>query len=106
METKEYRLHADRCFARVSRAFDDVDPDEVEAIGGDGVVTLAFGDGAKFIISRQSATHQVWFAAGARAWHYNYKPEGDTWVDDRDGHDFYKNASALVSAKLGREICL
>jgi frataxin-like iron-binding protein CyaY len=46
----------------------------------------------------------VWFAAGARAWHYNWDEAGARWVDDRDGHALYDNLARVVTEKLGRKV--
>jgi frataxin-like iron-binding protein CyaY len=46
----------------------------------------------------------MWFAAGARAWHYNWS--GDAWVDDRDGHGLIECVSRVISEKLGRDVNL
>ncbi|MBI3818201.1 MAG: iron donor protein CyaY [Planctomycetes bacterium] len=106
MDSQQFRLLADQCFSRLSKAFDDVDPDDLDAMAGDGMLTLEFKDRSKFIISRQSGNHQIWVAAGARAWHYRHDDASGAWVDDKDGHDFYKNVAAIVSAKLGRPLSI
>jgi CyaY protein len=106
VDSQQYRLLADQCFARISAKLDGEDPDEIEVSAGDGFLTLEFGDGAKFIVSRQSATHQIWVAAGARAWHYSHDPNKNSWADDKDGHDLYARLSETVSAKLGRKLAL
>jgi frataxin-like iron-binding protein CyaY len=44
----------------------------------------------------------MWFAAGARAWHYGWN--GDAWVDDRDGHRLEARIVEVVTAKLGHAV--
>jgi frataxin-like iron-binding protein CyaY len=46
----------------------------------------------------------MWFAAGARAWHYDWKDE--RWADDRDGHRLEDNIGRQISDKLGRPVSL
>jgi frataxin-like iron-binding protein CyaY len=46
----------------------------------------------------------MWFAAGARAWHYGWSPDKKTWLDDRDGHDLYERIAEVVSQKVGRPV--
>lgn len=46
----------------------------------------------------------MWFAAGARAWHYGWDEARKTWVDDRDGHELYANIARLLEAKLGHPV--
>ena len=62
------------------------DPDEVDYSVSDGVITIEFADGARYVLNRQTAASQMWFAAGARAWHYDWNEARGAWVDDRDGH--------------------
>jgi CyaY protein len=102
METTEFEKLADLCLARVADWLEDFDPDEVDFETSDGVITLVFPDGGRFVLNRQGGSHQMWFAAGARAWHYDR--QGDTWVDDRDGHDIYANIAEQLGAKLGRTV--
>jgi CyaY protein len=104
LETKQYKLLADECLRRIQARLEREDPDEVEAALGDGMLTIEFAGGSKFIVSRQSATQQIWVAAGARAWHYSPDPVKGTWVDDKDGHDLYTRLAEVVSQKLGRPI--
>ena len=104
MDDATYRLLADRCLDRVADWLEDFDPDELDFSTSDGVVTLEFADGERFVLNRQAGAHQMWFAAGARAWHYDWKPGAERWHDDRDGHELYGNVARVVSEKLGREV--
>jgi CyaY protein len=106
MNQQEYMHLADACLERVARWLEQFDPDELDFTTTDGMVSLQFADGTRFVLNRQSAASQMWFAARARAWHYNWDAARGTWVDDRDGHDFYGNLAAVVSEKLGREVAL
>src|SRR5712691_2280642 len=102
MDESEYRTLADACLQRVARWLEGIDPDEVDYTTGDGMLTLEFPDGARFVLNRQGAARQMWLAAGARAWHYAWK--GGAWVDDRDGHPLFARIAEVVGAKLGRPV--
>lgn len=102
MDQQEYLRHADACLERVAKWLEDFDPDELDYSAADGVVTLEFAGGAKFILSRQAATKQLWLAAGAGAWHYTF--DGSQWLDDKDGHELCGRLAAAVGEKLGREV--
>jgi CyaY protein len=99
-----YQRLADECRAAVAEWLEDFDPDEVDYGTSDGVVTLEFPDGVRFVLNRQAAASQMWFAAGARAWHYNWDEAGRAWVDDRDGHRLLDRVGEVVSEKLGRRV--
>jgi len=104
MDANEFLKLADECLGAVAKWLETLDPDEVDYVTGDGVVTIEFPDGAKFILSRQTATSQIWFAAGARAWHYNRDAAGARWVDDRDGHDVYSRLAEVISDRVGHPV--
>jgi iron-sulfur cluster assembly protein CyaY len=106
MESQQYRLLVDGLLRELASKLGDEDPDELDASLGDGVLTIEFGDGAKFLVSRQSATQQVWVAAGARAWHYSYDPNEKRWADDKDGHGLLERLGEVISQKLGRPVAL
>lgn len=104
MDEKEYLRRADECLSAVAKWLETLDPDEVDYTTGDGVVTMEFPDGGKFILSRQAATKQIWLAAGARAWHYNFDDSMTCWIDDRDGHDLNGRLAEAISERVGRTI--
>ncbi len=104
VDEQDFLRRADLCLERVAAWLEDFDPDEVDFATADGVVTLEFGDGQRFVLNRQAAADQMWFAAGARAWHYDFDAASEAWVDDRDGHDLYQNVALQVSEKLGRTV--
>ena len=104
METREYARLADDCLEGIAAWLEDFDPDEVDFATTDGVVTIEFPDGVRFVLNRQSAASQMWLAAGARAWHYDWNAEASTWVGDRDGHLLLDRMGEVVSDKLGRAV--
>jgi len=104
MQSEEYTHLADACIERTAVWLESFDPDEVDYASADGVLTLEFADGQRFVLNRQAGANQMWFAAGARAWHYDYDDERRAWLDDRDGHDLFDNIARAVSEKLGREV--
>ena len=104
LEQQDYLELADTCLEHYAAALESFDPDEVDFFSADGVLTIEFADGSRYILNRQAAASQMWFAAGARAWHYNWS--GDAWLDDRDGHKLNECISRVISEKLGRDVSL
>ena len=72
----------------------------------DGVVKLEFAGGPTFVLNRQTAAHQMWFAAGASAWHYEWSEEAQAWRCDKDGHDLLARIGEVTSERLGRAVSL
>ena len=104
MDQTEFLRRAEECLATVAKWLETLDPDEADYATGDGVVTIEFADGGKFVLSRQAATSQMWLAAGARAWHYNRDAATGDWRDDRDGHDLYGRLAEVVAEKIGHPV--
>ncbi|QDU83844.1 frataxin-like protein [Planctomycetes bacterium Pla163] len=104
MDSIQYDTLADHCLNRIEDWLQDFDPDELDYATADGVVKFEFPDGVTFVLNRQAGSHQMWYAAGVRAWHYDWN--GETWVDDRDGHDLYANVARTVGEKLGRDVAI
>ncbi|MFN0244640.1 MAG: iron donor protein CyaY [Planctomycetota bacterium] len=106
MDRQEFLRRADECLQRVVKWLEPFDPDEVDYTESDGVVTLEFADRVRFVLNRQTATNQMWLAAGARAWHYDWDAATQTWVDEKDGHELYANIASVVSSKIGRTVAI
>lgn len=100
MDSATFQDLADRCLERAADWLEEFDPDELDYSTADGVVTLEFADGTRFVLNRQSAASQMWYAAGARAWHYDWDAERGAWIDDRDGHELFENVARTVEAQL------
>src|SRR4029453_6356565 len=83
MDDQEYHLAADACLERVARWLGDVE--ELDVTASDGLVTVEFEDGTRFVLNRQSATHQMWLAAGAPARHYGWGRGGGSGGTDPRG---------------------
>lgn len=104
MDTQAFLKLADQCLGRVADWLEPFDPDELDYATSDGVVTLIFADGKRFVLNRQTATNQMWFAAGARAWHFNFDASKQAWIDDKEGHELFARISQVVCEKLGRKV--
>ena len=102
-ETEYLRL-ADACLERVAQWVDRLDADEIDYSTRDGMVSLEFPDGARFVLNRQGPARQMWFAAVDQAWHYDWNPQRGQWVGDRDGHELFGNLLAVVEKKLGHPV--
>ena len=102
MTDEEFQQQAAAYLSRVARWADRVDDEALDAMTTDGLVAFEFEDGAKYVLNRQGGSRQMWFAAGARAWHYDWN--GTAWVDDRDGHALDARIVEVVSAKLGHPV--
>ncbi len=104
MDDKQFLQAADECLARVAKWLENLDPDEADYSTADGSVTIEFPDGSRFILSRQSATRQVWLAAGAHGYHYNLDSTSNIWRDDKDGHELFTRLAEVVGEQVGHSV--
>ena len=104
MDRQIYQRRADDCLECVAEWLEDFDPDEVDFTSADGVVKIEFPDGVTSVLNRQAAADQMWFAAGASAWHYDWDDAGECWRCDKDGHELMERIGRTVSEKIGRAV--
>ena len=104
MHDSEFRERSDAALTKVAKWLEDLDPDEVDYTTADGVVTIEFAGGAKFILSRQSQMKQMWLAAGSHGFHYSWDPSRSLWIDDKDGHELLPRLAEKVSEQLGHPV--
>ena len=83
----EYGELVDQTFEAVELALDEIDSDLDYEAGG-GVLTVQFENGTTMVFSRQPPVRQLWFAARAGGFHYEYDPAAGDWRNTRDGSLF------------------
>src|SRR5215207_10008406 len=108
MDESAYQKLADEVLHRIEAMLDDVDDVDVERAGD--VITLTFKTGKKCVINTQRPTRQIWLAANARAWHFDYEPsspDGDKgrWLDDKgQGVELVAQVAAIVKEAAGIDL--
>lgn len=78
--------------------------EEIDVETADGKVMLEFENGVKIIISRQSATNQIWVAEPAGGWRFDWTDGG--WHSEKLPLPLPEFLSGLVSLQLGTSIHL
>lgn len=104
LSESDYLSHAQDCLEKVANWADGLDADAIDFSTRDGMVTLEFPDGVKFVLNRQGPARQIWLAAVDKAWHYDWDAARQTWIDDRDGHELYGRLAEVVSDKIGQPV--
>ncbi|RMH37051.1 MAG: iron donor protein CyaY [Deltaproteobacteria bacterium] len=89
----------------IEDAFEDVDPDDVEVSSSDGVLTLELRDGVKVVINTHRAARQIWMAAVASAWKFDYDDATGRWRTAA-GDDLRDTIRRLVAERVGVEVPL
>ena len=83
LDEKLYRTLLDETYARVDRAFEDVDPDLAEITIAQGALTVLFNEKVRLMLTPQPAVRQLWVAFRDRAWHFDWDAARAAWMDDR-----------------------
>lgn len=104
MDRSNFLRLADEAIVRVEDWLEDFDPDEVDFSSADGVIKIQFASGPTFVLNRQTATNQMWYAAGVRAWHYDRDETKGAWLCDKDDHELFERIGTTVSEQLGRSV--
>jgi CyaY protein len=101
MDESRYQKLAEVALRTIEDLLKDVDAEVVDFERAGDVLTLTFASGKKAVINTQRPTRQLWLAANARAWHFDYvEPAGTTagrWMDDKgQGVELVAQIRAIV----------
>ena len=78
----------------------DIDYDEIG-----GVLTLDFESGSKIIFSKQTPMKQLWMAAKAGGFHFDYDEDARQWVcDSGDKENMKAMLNRLSSEQAGEAV--
>jgi iron donor protein CyaY len=83
IDEKTYRKLLDDTFARIDRAFEQVDPDVAEVSVSQGALTIEFAERLRLMLTPQPSPRQLWVAFRDRAWHFDWDEARRAWMDDR-----------------------
>jgi CyaY protein len=87
MTETEYLQQTQMLFNTVMAHIEDNYPD-LDAQSQGAIVEIENDDGQKIIINQQTPMQEVWLAS--RSGGYHFKWNGATWVNTRDGADFWE----------------
>src|SRR5262249_52313889 len=105
MDEKVYRHLLDETYARIDRAFADVDPDLAEVDVSQGTLTVLFREKLRLILTPQPSPRQLWVAFKDRAWHFDWDGGRRAWLDDRgQGIELISLVEATTRDAAGVEV--
>jgi CyaY protein len=111
MDESRYQQLADLALRRIENMLEDVDAEVVDLERSGDVLTLTFmGGGKKAVINTQRPTRQIWLAANARAWHFDFEEPKESggagrWMDDKGrGIELLTQISAIVKESAGIDL--
>ncbi len=83
IDEAEYERLADRALGQVEDLFSEVDPEDVDLERAGDVIRMTFRDRSRCVVNTQRAVRQIWLAANARGWHFDWDATLGAWVDAR-----------------------
>src|SRR3954452_8682054 len=102
MDESRYQHLAADALGKVESMFEDVDAEDVDIERSGDVITLTFRERRKAVINTQRPTRQIWLAANARAYHFDYDEATKRWLDDKDrSRDLFERITAIVKELAG-----
>src|SRR5262249_21476590 len=105
MDDKRYADLAGKAFRTIEDLLEHVDADDVDVERAGDVLTLTFATGKKAIVNTQRPTHQIWLAANARAWHFDFDEARASWVDSKDaGVELVAQLRAIIKQATGIDV--
>lgn len=104
LSESRFEALADEMLARMTEHLADVESERLDADLESGVLTLSFDDGARYVINSHRAARQIWMAADASAWHFDWV-DGQ-WLCSRTGANLLDIVEARVGRRLGQKVSL
>lgn len=102
MDRAEFLKRSSAALEHIEGVLGDLEHENLDVELAADVLTLTFGDDAKFIINAHSAAGQVWMAANRHAWHFDWN--GAQWVASASGDELMATVTRTVSEKLGEPV--
>ncbi|AKU99202.1 Frataxin CyaY, facilitates iron supply for heme A synthesis or Fe-S cluster assembly [Labilithrix luteola] len=107
MDDKRYHEVADAALRRIENMLEDVDAEDVDVERSGDVVTLTFKSGKKAVVNTQRPTRQIWLAANARAWHFDFDEATSRWLDDKgQSVELLSKVAEIVKESSGLDVAV
>lgn len=107
MTEAEFHQQLDDILDRLEEAVEaaaDAADDDVDCDQSGGVLTMTFGDGSCMNLSRQAATRQLWLAARAGGFHFQYSSATDDWRCTRSGIEIKQLVRESMASQAGFDL--
>jgi CyaY protein len=95
---------ADQTLKKMVDGLADSEDDAFDADLESGVLTIKFEDGARYVVNSHRAARQIWMAADASAWHFEW--DGQRWKSTKGPEELWSLLADRVSKRIGRAFVL
>lgn len=104
MTEAEYDAIIDGMLLSIEEAIDQCEDVDMDYESADGMLTLVFPDRSKIVLNKQPPLLQLWMATKYNGHHFNL--EGDQWIDERTGVEFWSFLDEACSRQAGQTMTL
>lgn len=104
MDESRFNLISDQMLSRIEEALAACDANFDYELKPGGVIEIEFDNGSRIIVNRHTAAREIWVAARSGGFHF--KPEGDDWVDTRNGTQLVSLLEHCISEQAGEAVKL
>ncbi len=101
MDEQRYEVLANDALRRIEALLENVDAEDVDWERAGDVLTLTFRSKQRAVVNTQRPTRQIWVAANARAWHYDWDEGGMHWVDSKTGAELFEQLKGTIFELAG-----
>jgi CyaY protein len=105
MDESTYDRLASEEMLYIEGQFDEVDPDEVEVTSSSGVLKLELKDGVTIVLNTQRPARQLWLAAVASAWHFDYDETDGRWRN-RENDELRETIRMVIKERIDLDVSL
>jgi len=105
MTESEFNQQAEDLLRQIEDAIDESGAD-IDYDSPGGVLTLTFENDSQIIINRQTPLKQIWLAARAGGFHFDYNEDKNQWQLAGQSTELFESLSEHCSAQAGTNVIL
>ena len=106
MDRKIFLTESSKALRHIDELLGGLEHEQLDVELAGDVLTLAFGNGDKFVINAHSAAEQIWMAAGTTAWHFDYVIDRGQWIAHKTDDELMTTIAKVVGQQLGQAVQL
>ena len=103
MNESDFDRLADETIMAIEEAIDESEAD-IDYDSSGGILTLEFANGSQIIVNKQAPLTQIWVAARAGGFHFDYDADDDCWRLQGSGEELFACLGRYCSQQAGEPV--
>jgi CyaY protein len=104
IDERRYEAEVATLFRSLDDALAEADPDVVEVTRTGDMITMTFASGIRCVLNTQRAVRQLWLAARATAWHFDWDAATGAWHDDKGRGELRATLREIIREHAGQDL--